>query len=135
MRKPFSDRTKIPRSSTLSGSEFLAYRDARAINTVVGAALTVILPLGKYDDDKLLNLGNNRFAVTPQLGVVHTRGHWSYELTGSVSFFTDNSDFLIDQTREQDPIYDEPTHVISEPLDFFSLEQFVRGVRFVRRRS
>jgi len=95
----------------------------------------VLLPLGKHDDDKLLNLGNNRFAVTPQLGVVHTRGHWSSELTGSVSFFTDNSDFLIDQTREQDPIYDEPTHVISEPLDFIVLEQFVRGVRFVRRRS
>lgn len=96
----------------LGASEFPAYRAAHPVNTVVGAALAVTLPLGEYQDDKLLNLGNNRFAITPQLGVVHSRGPWSYELTGSVSFFTDNGDFLVDQTREQDPLFALQAHVV-----------------------
>ena len=96
----------------LSGTEFQAYRAAHTVNTVVGAALAVTLPLGEYQDDKLLNLGNNRFAITPQLGVVHSRGPWSYELTGSVAFFTDNGDFLVDQTREQDPVFALQAHVV-----------------------
>lgn len=96
----------------LAASEFQAYRAARPVNTVAGAALAITLPLGQYQDDKLLNLGNNRFAITPQLGVVHSRGPWSYELTGSVSFFTDNSDFLVHQTREQDPLFALQAHVV-----------------------
>jgi len=96
----------------LSGGEFQAYRAAHQVNTVVGAALAVTLPLGEYQEDKLLNLGQNRFAIIPQLGVVHTRGPWSYELTGSVSFFTDNHDFLVDQTREQDPVFVLQAHTV-----------------------
>jgi hypothetical protein len=83
----------------LSGKAFNAYRAAHPVNTVVGAALTLSLPLGEYQEDKLLNLGTNRFAIQPQLGVVHTRGPWSYELTGSVAFFTDNNHFLVNQTH------------------------------------
>ena len=104
----------------LSGKEFLAYRAAHPVNTVVGAALAVNLPLGEYDEDKLLNLGNNRFAVTPQLGAVHHRGHWSYELTGSVSLFTENREFLVDQTREQDPLFALQAHVIYAPGPWFA---------------
>lgn len=100
----------------LRGQEFLAYRAARPVNTVVGAALALTLPLGEYQEDKLLNLGQNRFVISPQLGVVHTRGPWSYELTGSVSFFTDNREFLVDQTRAQDPVLVLQTHVVySDP--------------------
>jgi hypothetical protein len=96
----------------LRGKEFAAYRAARPVSTVVGAAVAVTLPLGEYLEDKLLNLGQNRFAIQPQLGVVHTRGPWSYELTGSASFFTDNHDFLVTQTREQDPILLLQAHTV-----------------------
>jgi hypothetical protein len=96
----------------LKGQEFLAHRASRLVNTVVGAALAVALPLGEYQEDKLLNLGQNRFAIQPQLGVVHTRGPWSYELTGSVSFFTDNNEFLVDRNRAQDPVLLLQTHVV-----------------------
>ncbi len=96
----------------LRGREFAAYRAAHPVNTVVGAAVAVTLPLGEYLKDKLLNLGQNRFAIQPQLGVVHTRGPWSYELTGSVSFFTDNDDFLVNQTREQDPVLLVQAHTV-----------------------
>jgi hypothetical protein len=54
----------------LGPQELRAYRAARRINTVAGAAVAITLPLGDYERDKLLNLGRNRFAIRPQLGVV-----------------------------------------------------------------
>ena len=96
----------------LKGPAFAAHRAAHPVNTVVGAAVAVTLPLGEYLDDKLLNLGQNRFGIQPQLGVVHTRGPWSYELTGSVSFFTDNDSFLVNQTRAQDPVLLLQAHTV-----------------------
>lgn len=41
----------------------------------------------------------------PQIGVNHTRGKWTTEVTGEVAFYTDNDDFNNGQTREQDPTY------------------------------
>jgi hypothetical protein len=96
----------------LKGQAFGAYRAAHPVNTVVGAAVAVTLPLGEYLEDKLLNLGQNRYAIQPQLGVVHSRGPWSHELTGSVSLFTDNHDFLVTQTREQDPVLLLQAHTV-----------------------
>lgn len=96
----------------LKGKEFQTYRASHPVNTVVGAALAVTLPLGEYKQDKLLNLGENRFVFRPQLGFVHTRGHWSYELTGSVLLYTDNDDFFGNNKREQDPLYALQTHLI-----------------------
>lgn len=99
----------------LDEDAFRAYRAARPVDTIAGLAMAVSLPLGDYDDDKLLNLGSNRFAITPQLGVVHVRGPWSFELTGSVSFFTDNDDFLVTRTLEQDPVWVVQGHVVYAP--------------------
>jgi hypothetical protein len=96
----------------LKGKQYQAYRTARSVNTVVGAALSVRLPLGEYKQEKLLNLGENRFVFRPQLGFVHTRGHWSYELTGSAFLYGDNDDFLGNNKREQDPLYAVQTHLV-----------------------
>ena len=96
----------------LKGKAFQAYRSSHSTNTVVGAALAVTLPLGEYKEDKLLNLGQNRFRIRPQLGVVHTRGPWSFELTGSAFFYTDNNEFWNGNKREQDPLFALQTHII-----------------------
>jgi len=82
------------------------------VNTIVGAAVAVGAPLGEYLEDKLLNLGQNRFVIRPQIGVLHTRGKWSYELTGSTYFFTDNDEFWNGNTLEQDPIGALQAHVV-----------------------
>ena len=50
--------------------------------------------------------------MRPQLGVLHTRGPWSYELTGSAFIYSDNDDFFVDRRREQDPLYALQTHVV-----------------------
>ena len=81
-------------------------------NTVFGAALAVIAPLGKYNEEFLINLGQNRWVFRPQVGVVHTRGRWSWELTASGYFFTENDEFYGGQTRKQDPLYAVQGHVI-----------------------
>ena len=96
----------------LKGKEYQDYRAIHTVNTVVGAALAVRLPLGEYKKDKLLNLGENRYVFRPQLGFVHNRGHWSYELTGSLFVHTENDDFFGDNKREQDPLYALQTHLV-----------------------
>ena len=96
----------------LKGETFRSYRSSHKTNTVVGAALGVVVPLGQYKEDKLLNIGQNRYIIRPQLGFVHTRGSWSYELTGTINFFTDNNDFWGGNKREQDPLSALQAHVV-----------------------
>ncbi len=82
------------------------------VSTVVGTGIAVTVPTGEYDKNKLINLSQNRFTIRPQIGVVHTRGDWSYELTGSVFFFTDNDDYFKESIQEQDPLYAIQSHVV-----------------------
>jgi len=84
----------------------------KTINTVVGAAIAVNVPWGKYYKEKLLNLGSNRYTIRPQIGIVHTRGPWSYELTGSIFYFTDNDNFYYVNKLEQKPFYAAQAHII-----------------------
>jgi len=81
-------------------------------NTIFGAAVEITVPLGEYFDDKLLNLGQNRVVIRPQIGILHTRGKWSYELSGSTFLYGDNDDFYDGSTLEQDPLYALQAHVI-----------------------
>jgi hypothetical protein len=99
----------VPDSGSADLRKFMAEHPD---NTIVGAAVAVSVPWGRYYSDKLLNLGENRYTIRPQLGVVHSRGPWSYELTGSVYFFTDNNDFFNGGKREQEPLYFMQAHVV-----------------------
>jgi len=75
------------------------------VETIVGVGLAVRLPTGQYMDDKLINLGENRFVFRPQVGVLHTRNHWTVEGTAEVAFHTDNDDFFNGKKLEQKPLY------------------------------
>jgi hypothetical protein len=92
--------------------EFTVYRAKVNVETIVGTALVVQLPTGDYMDDKLINLGTNRYTFRPQLGVLHNRGKWSMELTSAVWLYTDNDDFFNGNRLEQDPYYTIQTHLI-----------------------
>jgi hypothetical protein len=89
----------------LSGQDYADYVAANPVRTTIGASLAVALPLGGYDPEEFINVGRNRFIVRPQLGVLHIRGPWSAELTGSVFFFSDNDDFVGSSTLSQEPIF------------------------------
>lgn len=99
-------------SPPLEQKEFMQHYAQRPSNTVAGVALGVMLPLGDYDDQKLLNLGQHRFVLRPQAGVVHTRGPWSYELTGSAFVYGDNDDFFGGNELSQEPLYALQGHIV-----------------------
>lgn len=96
----------------LKGKEYAAYRANADVETIVGMALAVQLPTGDYMDDKLINLGTNRFTFRPQLGVVHTRGKWSIEFTGGAWVYTKNDEFFNGKKLEQDPLYTFQAHLV-----------------------
>ena len=90
----------------LKWAEFAEYRKSMAESeTIMGAGLAVHLPTGYYLDDKLLNLGTNRYTIQPQLGIVHNRGKWSAELTGASWIYTDNDEFFSGNHLEQDQLF------------------------------
>lgn len=70
----------------------------------LGASLTVGVPLGQYSEERLVNVGSNRWAFKPELGLVNTVGAWTLESYAGVWLFTDNVDFFSGTVREQDPI-------------------------------
>jgi len=81
-------------------------------NTVVGVAVAVSMPTGRYSEERLINLGNNRWVIRPQLGVTHSRGKWTTELTGSAFIYTDNNDFWMNTKLETDPLVALQAHLI-----------------------
>jgi hypothetical protein len=63
------------------------------------------VPLGQYDDTRLVNVGTNRWSVKPELGISKALGRWTLELAPAVTFYSENNDFLHGKTREQAPLY------------------------------
>jgi hypothetical protein len=89
----------------LGGKAYADYRAATKVETIVGAALGVQLPTGQYFEDKLINLGTNRFTFRPQLGVHQQYYNWSFEVTGTASIYTENTSFFNGNLLQQDPYY------------------------------
>lgn len=79
--------------------------------TLVGVSIIVVPPLGQYDSAKLINIGTNRWAFRPELGVSRTNGHWIFEGMAGVWLFSDNTDFFGGRTRQQDPITELQAHL------------------------
>jgi hypothetical protein len=61
---------------------------------IVGTSLTVVTPTGQYDGTKLINLGTNRWAFKPEVGVSVPKGHWDFDAYLGVWLFADNPDFF-----------------------------------------
>ncbi|WP_440875150.1 transporter [Thalassotalea sp. PLHSN55] len=99
-------------SPALESKKLRRYLQSKSSNTIVGAALSVTAPWGEYHHDRLINLGHNRYNIRPQIGMVHTRGAWQYELTGSVSIFTDNNSFHNGKLKQQKPLFAIQSHLI-----------------------
>ncbi|MCJ7468428.1 MAG: transporter [Maribacter sp.] len=92
--------------------EIMEYLAEHPVNTSLGVSLAVTLPLGQYFEEKLLNLGQNRFVISPQTGVVHRWATWSYEFTASAIFYTPNPNFTSGKERKQKATMALQTHLI-----------------------
>ena len=92
--------------------EFRDFLAENPVSTTAGVGLSVIMPTGEYRNDRLINLGANRWVIRPEIGVLHERHKWQFELTGSVFIFGDNDDFWMGTEREQDPLWFAQGHAI-----------------------
>jgi hypothetical protein len=97
-------------------------------------ATMLALPVGVYDSDKLVNMGQNRWygrvalPFTYHFGVF-TRGYMkSLELIPSVWLFAENDDFM-GQKLENDPLWQFEAHLTHDftPSFFGSLDLLYRG--------
>lgn len=95
-------------SPALSPKEFAT----RKPKTLLGTSVTMIIPTGQYDSNRLVNLGSNRWAIRTEAGLSHPAGRWTFEGISGASFFTDNKDFFGGSVREQKPLLSLQGHVI-----------------------
>jgi hypothetical protein len=91
----------------LSLQEFADYRQ----DLIIGASLQASAPLGQYDKDKLVNIGNNRWFIKPDIGISKAWGALTLELSTGITFFTNNDDYFGGKTLEQDPVSSTQVHV------------------------
>jgi hypothetical protein len=100
----------------------------------IDAAVMLALPIGEYDDDKLVNLGLNRwfgriaFPVTYHFGVFTPGYRKSLELIPSVWLFGENDDFM-GQKLENDPMWQLEGHLTNDftPTFWASLDMLYRS--------
>jgi hypothetical protein len=95
---------------TMTPQEFQALRQDP--HPILGAGVKVIVPIGQYDPDRLLNVGGNRWAVKAELGgAIPLRPKVIFEIEGGVWLLGDDEDFLAGE-REQDPIFGIELHLV-----------------------
>jgi hypothetical protein len=61
---------------------------------VIGASITMVAPTGQYDPAKLVNVGANRWAFKPELGLSRRWGRWALDAYGGAWLFTKNDSFF-----------------------------------------
>ncbi|MGR8952782.1 MAG: transporter [Gammaproteobacteria bacterium] len=100
----------------LSVKEFADYRQ----DTIIGASLAVIPPGGRYESEKIVNIGTNRWTVKPEIGISKAWGPWTAEFAAGVFVFTDNDDQFVPVSPsqgmnvqlQQTPLYNFQGHLI-----------------------
>lgn len=86
--------------------------------TAMGWSVAVTAPTGRYDSDKLVNIGGNRWQFKPELAVTVPVGKWDFEGYLAVKFFTKNNKMpsLLPNSDEhslsQKPFYSLTGHAV-----------------------
>ncbi|MEZ2354370.1 transporter [Caballeronia sp. RCC_10] len=90
----------------LLGSSALLPRDfaRRTPTTTLGASLSVVAPTGQYWPTRLINVGANRWAFKPEIGLSQPLGDWFVEGAAGFWIFTDNNDFYVGRRSSQAPL-------------------------------
>jgi hypothetical protein len=100
----------------LLGAPAMDSKDMQALRaaprTIIGASLTVSAPTGQYDEDRVINLGTNRWSAKPEIGaIIPLAKGLLLEIDAGVWFFQDNDEF-VGGTREQDPVWNVQLHLV-----------------------
>ena len=101
--------------------DLLRYEPKFSVNVIVDLAF----PIGEYDSDNVLNLGQNRWYGRVGAPVVWQLGPWvpgrrtTLEVLPSVWFFSDNNDYNHGQTLGTDPIFQLEAHLTRDFTEHF----------------
>ncbi|HSM84673.1 MAG TPA: transporter [Candidatus Limnocylindrales bacterium] len=96
-------------SPALTPKEFAGRKDAY----VLAVSLTADAPTGQYSGARLINLGTNRWAFKPEIGISYPVKKFYLDLYGGVWFFTANKNFFPGGlTRTQDRLPVLQGHII-----------------------
>lgn len=117
------DYTRITRSGlgdlrlrfvvNLLGGPALTMKEFRAHKpeTTLGFSLVVSVPTGQYSPEKLVNIGQNRWAFRPEFGLSYPTGPWTLEASAGVWLFTDNTHtYPGANVRSQAPLFTVQAH-------------------------
>lgn len=101
-------------SVNLLGSPALKLKDFKNYkqDTIVGVSLQVTAPTGKYEEEKLLNIGQNIWAVKIGAGLSKAIGKFTFEFLADGEFYTQNKQYYNSTTKKIDPIYSGQMHII-----------------------
>lgn len=78
----------------------------------LGFSVKLVPPTGRYQADRLINVGANRWAAKFELGsVIPLKPRWLLELEAGVWLLGDDDDFIAGK-REQNPIYSAEVHIV-----------------------
>jgi hypothetical protein len=104
---------KLRLAVNLIGGEALTLKEfmKRTPKTTLGASLSISAPTGQYDPDKLINIGTNRWAFKPEIGLTIPHDRWMFDVFAGVWLFSANPDFFGGVHREQDPMPTLQGHV------------------------
>ena len=69
--------------------------------SAMGAAVTLMLPLGQYNRDQIANLGYNRWGLKPELGISQSIDRWTLDGAAGVWFFTENGAYFPGYRRKE----------------------------------
>ena len=94
-------------SPALSPREFAKFQQ----KTIVGFSLVASVPIGLYYKEKLINLGSNRWALKPEIGISRRFKRAYAEAYAGVWFYTDNKEYLVNKIQEQDPVVSLQGHL------------------------
>jgi hypothetical protein len=78
--------------------------------TNIGASVVVVPPLGQYDPARFVNIGTNRWAAKPEIGISRRVGRWYFDVYLGVWLFSSNDNYQ-GRVRKQDPIGSAQIHV------------------------
>ncbi|MCG3149091.1 MAG: hypothetical protein PCFJNLEI_02550 [Verrucomicrobiae bacterium] len=100
--------------------DMLRYEPKFSLDLIVDIAF----PIGEYDNDQSLNLGQNRWYGRVGAPIVWQIGPWvpgrrtTLELFPSVWFYSDNTDF-VGQTLSTDPLFHLEAHLTRDITEHF----------------
>lgn len=79
---------------------------------ILGLSFTFVLPTGKNENERLINIASNRVAFKSQIGYAHYFNKWIVESYVALWLYGKNSNFYGNNTLQQSPLFTSKIHGI-----------------------